>query len=85
MLYIFQGMNDKNQFVYCMEDNGIGIAPEHQEKIFEIFHQLEPHRFEGDGMGLTIVMRIIEMHNGKIWIESELGRGSKLFVSLPKV
>ncbi len=79
------GYTDKNQSVYCMADNGIGIAPDHQDKIFEIFHQLEPHRFEGDGMGLTIAMRIIEKHNGKIWIESEVGRGSKFFVSLPKV
>ncbi len=78
------GYNDTNQSVYCIEDNGIGIAPEHQDKIFEIFHQLEPHRVEGDGMGLTIAMRIIEKHNGKIWIESEVGRGSKFFVSLPK-
>jgi PAS domain S-box-containing protein len=79
------GYMDKNQLVYCIQDNGIGIAPEHQDRIFDIFHQLEPHRVEGEGMGLTIAMRIIEKHNGKIWIESELGRGSKFFVSLPKV
>ncbi len=77
------GYKDKNQSVYCIEDNGIGISPEHQEKIFEIFHQLEPDRIKGEGMGLTIAHRIIERHNGKIWVESELGRGSKFFVSLP--
>jgi signal transduction histidine kinase len=77
------GYKDKDQSVYCIEDNGIGISPEHQDKIFEIFHQLEPNRFKGEGMGLTIAHRIIERHNGKIWVVSELGKGSKFFVSLP--
>ncbi len=77
------GYTEKNQSVYCMADNGIGIAPDHQDKIFEIFHQLEPNRVKGEGMGLTIAHRIIERHKGKIWIESELGRGSRFFVSLP--
>ena len=78
------GYTDKNQSVYCIEDNGLGITPEHQDKIFEIFHQLEPKRIKGEGLGLTIANRIIEKHNGKIWVESELGKGSKFFVSLPK-
>ncbi len=77
------GYKDKDQSVYCIKDNGIGIAPEHQDKIFRIFHQLEPDRFKGEGMGLTISHRIIEKHDGKIWVESELGKGSKFFVSLP--
>jgi PAS domain S-box-containing protein len=77
------GYKDRNQSVYCMDDNGLGIAPEHQDKIFEIFHQLEPGRVKGEGMGLTIAHRIIEKHNGKIWVESESGKGSKFFVSLP--
>jgi PAS domain S-box-containing protein len=78
------GYKDKDQSVYCIEDNGIGIAPAHQDIIFEIFHQLEPNRFKGEGMGLTIAHRIIEKHKGKIWVDSELGKGSKFFVSLPK-
>ncbi|MHC4691447.1 MAG: PAS domain-containing sensor histidine kinase [Planctomycetota bacterium] len=69
--------------IYCVEDNGIGIAPEHYEEIFEIFYQLEPEKRKGDGLGLTIVKRIIDRHNGRIWIESEQGKGSKIFVSLP--
>jgi signal transduction histidine kinase len=77
------GYEDKGQSVYCLEDNGIGISPEHHNKIFEIFQQLEPRRVKGEGMGLTIAHRIVEKHNGKIWIESELGKGSKFFVSLP--
>ena len=77
------GYKEKNQSVYCVEDKGLGIATEHQDKIFEIFHQLEPDRVKGEGMGLTIATKIIERHNGKIWVESELGKGSKFFVSLP--
>ena len=77
------GYKDKTQYVYSIEDNGIGISPEHQDQIFEIFHQLEPSRVQGEGMGLTIAHRIIEKHNGKIRVESELGKGSKFIVSLP--
>ncbi|MBN2456893.1 MAG: PAS domain S-box protein [Sedimentisphaerales bacterium] len=73
--------NDKS--IYCVEDNGIGIIPEHQGKIFQIFYQLEPNKRKGEGIGLTIVRRIIEKHDGKVWVESELGKGSKFFVSLP--
>lgn len=77
------GQSWDSHSVYCVEDNGIGIAPEHQEKIFEIFYQLEPEKREDDGLGLTIAKRIIDRHNGKIWVESELGKGSKFFASLP--
>jgi len=77
------GSSRDNQNIYCVEDNGIGIAPEHQEKIFEIFYQLEPDKSRGEGLGLSIIRRIIEKHNGNIWVESKTGKGSKFFVSLP--
>jgi PAS domain S-box-containing protein len=82
MIHIYAKIED-NQNIYCVEDNGIGIAPEHQNKIFEIFHRLEPGRKSGEGLGLTIVRRILDRHNGKVWVKSELGKGSKFFVSLP--
>jgi signal transduction histidine kinase len=78
------GHEENGTSVYCVEDNGIGIAAEQKAKIFEIFYQLEPKKREGEGLGLTIINRIIDRHNGKIWVESELGKGSKFFVSLPK-
>lgn len=75
----------RNQSIYCVEDNGIGIAPEHLDKIFEIFYQLDPAGRQGEGIGLAIVKRIIDRHNGKIWAESIAGKGSKFFVALPGV
>jgi len=76
------GTVQQGHSVYCVEDNGIGISPDHQERTFEAFHRLEPERAWGEGLGLTIVRRILDRHNGKVWIESEPGRGSKFFVSL---
>jgi PAS domain S-box-containing protein len=79
------GQSRNDYSLYCVEDNGIGIAPEHQGKIFEIFYQLEPEKRKGDGLGLTIARRIIDRHNGRIWVESEVGKGTKFFVALPNV
>jgi len=75
----------RNQSIYCVEDNGIGIDPDHLEKIFEIFYQLDPAARQGEGIGLAIVKRIIDRHNGKIWAESIEGKGTKFFVALPGV
>ena len=77
------GREEEDRSVYCVEDNGIGIAPEHQPRIFEIFHRLDPEQSDGEGLGLTIVSRAIERQGGKIWVESTLGQGSRFFVSLP--
>lgn len=70
--------------VYCVEDNGVGIDNEHLARIFEIFHRLEPDGVPGEGLGLTIVRRILERHNGHVWVESKPGKGSKFFIELPK-
>lgn len=69
---------------YLIADTGRGIAPEHQEKIWEIFHRFDDNAtIPGEGLGLTIVRRITERHNGRIWVESKLGVGSCFHVELP--
>lgn len=78
------GIIDGEKAVYSVEDNGIGIAAEHKEKIFEIFYKLNPTKSKGEGLGLTIAQRILERLNGNIKVESKVGIGSKFFVSLPK-
>lgn len=75
---------EKGMSIYRVKDNGQGIAEEHQEKVFEIFHRVEPDSdVPGEGLGLSIVSRILEQHDGKIWMESEPGKGTTFFVALP--
>jgi len=77
------GVKEAEHAIYCVEDNGKGIGEKNREKIFEIFYRQDPEATPGEGLGLTIIRRIIERHHGKVWIESESGRGSKFFFSLP--
>jgi signal transduction histidine kinase len=67
--------------IFSVSDNGIGIPPEHHKNIFELFVKLEP-QLEGTGIGLGLVKRIIEAHNGQIWVESEPGKGATFFFTL---
>ena len=69
--------------VYCVADNGIGVAQSHQEKIFELFYRLNPETADGQGLGLSIVRGILARHNGRIWLESEPDKGSRFYVTFP--
>ena len=77
------GHIENGHAIYAVEDNGIGIAPEHQAKAFEIFHRLNPSAGPGEGLGLTIAQKILERHNGKIRMQSEPGKGTTFFVTVP--
>src|SRR5258706_3695202 len=68
--------------VFFVKDNGIGIAPEYHERIFGLFNKLDA-RSDGTGIGLALVKRIIEVHGGRIWLESKLGKGSTFYFTLP--
>ncbi|OPY54734.1 MAG: sensory histidine kinase AtoS [Methanosaeta sp. PtaU1.Bin055] len=75
---------DDEETVFFVRDNGIGIDPGQQEKVFELFYKADPEG-EGTGAGLAIVKRIIEVHGGRIWVESEEGEGSTFCFTLPMV
>ena len=67
-----------------MRDNGIGMEKQYSKKIFEPFKRLHTiDVYEGAGIGLSIVKKIIENHGGRIWFESELGKGSVFYFSIP--
>jgi signal transduction histidine kinase len=70
--------------IFYIKDNGIGIAPEHHERVFGLFNKLDP-KAEGTGIGLALVKRIVENHGGRIWVESEAEKGSRFYFTLGKV
>lgn len=73
-----------NEYMFSVADNGIGIEKEYKDKIFEVFKRLHAMgKYEGTGIGLSVVKRIIEQYDGRIWVESELGRGSTFYFTLP--
>ncbi|MFA5047070.1 MAG: PAS domain-containing sensor histidine kinase, partial [Paludibacter sp.] len=74
-----------NKVVYCIADNGIGIAARNIEKIWNVFYRVDSTVSEaGDGIGLSLVKRIADKHKGKVWAESEEGKGSRFYVELQK-
>ena len=77
-----QGTETDGKPIFYVRDNGIGIEPQYHERIFGLFNRLDPS-VEGTGIGLTLVKRIIEIHNGHIWVESELGKGATFVFTLP--
>ena len=75
------GTVEDSQVTYCVADNGIGMDPRFVHKIFEIFHRLDPAHSQGDGLGLSIVKRIMDRLKGKVRVESQLGEGSRFYLS----
>jgi PAS domain S-box-containing protein len=79
------GKRRKNEVIYCIEDNGIGIAKEYLDKIFEIFYRVEHQKYPGEGLGLNIVRQCVEKQGGSVRVESEPGKGTRFYLNLPAV
>jgi PAS domain S-box-containing protein len=83
-IHISAKKEDK-QWVFSVKDNGIGISEKHLEKIFTIFQRLHTNEeYEGTGIGLAIAQKIVHQHNGEIWAESELGKGTTFYFTIPQ-
>lgn len=80
---ISAGREESGRWRLTLRDDGPGIDPRHHQRIFQIFQRLDTRRDESTGLGLALCQRIVERHGGRIWVESEAGRGAAFHFTLP--